>query len=139
MQGGELPLTKRKKGDKKRKMCGGAGCLTLYREQGDAMQHARLSLKKKPVAEPSHRRRRYRKGLHSPEIIDLSATGSVGRNTPRAIVLLFSNSIYACTYRVGCISASHRCNRINQSFSSSSAKLRGLNCYKMSHRQHAPN
>jgi hypothetical protein len=30
-------------------------------------------------------------------------------------------------------------NRINQSFSFSPAKLKGLNCYKMSHRQHAPN
>lgn len=47
MQGGELPLSKRKKGDKKRKMGGGTGCLTLYRKQGDAMQHARLGLKKK--------------------------------------------------------------------------------------------
>lgn len=90
------------------------------------MQHAKLGLKKNPRL-PSHCR--YRKRLHSPEIkiIAMSATVSVGHNTPRVIALLYL--IYACNHH-GCIPTSHRYYRINQSFSFSSAKLRGLNCYK---------
>jgi hypothetical protein len=47
MQKGELPLSKRKKGDKKRKMSGGGGRLTLYRTKRrcDATRHTEFENK----------------------------------------------------------------------------------------------
>lgn len=79
-------------------MSGEAGRLSLYRKTKKAMQmrcqHAKLGLKKKAVAESCRYRKR---DTAFAEIIVLSATGSVGCNTPHVIVL-----IYACTYH-GCI------------------------------------
>jgi hypothetical protein len=91
------------------------------------MPHARLGFKKKTVAEslPLSEAR-----LHIPRSLLCQPPGlSVGY-----CITVFQST--TCTYH-GSISASHRYNRINQSFSSSSAKLRGLNCYNESPSAHA--